>query len=385
MLNVGEAVRQVRSAFGLDPATVAGAAGLDTPSLLRYESGEHELPGEVLWRLSDVLGVPLEDIDSPEILGRHISALSVRFKADYAAVPPEVRLTVARAAAAARDYVQLEEFAGRPSRFEMLVKQFDGDTPLPRTKVWGAGQKLAMKLRAMRAVSGPVLSMRRLVEALGILVIWQKLTPDIAGYALCDEIHGPTIVANVNGRNVNELIRRFTMAHELCHVLFDRGHLQNMSAFDTYDNFYSYRDDDRDPREVRANAFAIHLLLPESELVQAWRETRDVREIMTTFGVNYEATRYHLDNYGLLPVAEKLTGVPTTASDEWKSAESGELWYPAFDVIPIERRHTLASLAFRLWGEKRITASRLREVLGAALSDRDARDLAELYEEPAAA
>ncbi len=99
----------------------------------------------------------------------------------------------------------------------------------------------------------------------------------------------------------------------------------------------------------------------------------------------FEATRYHLDNYKLLPKAEKTSWISTTAPDAWKSAESGELWYPAFDVIPIERRHTLARLAFHLWKGRRITTSRLREILGVSLSDQEFRDLAELYEEPAAA
>jgi Zn-dependent peptidase ImmA (M78 family) len=148
---------------------------------------------------------------------------------------------------------------------------------------------------------------------------------------------------------------------------------------------YAYRDDERDPREMRANAFAIHLLLPEKLLLESWGDGRDVRRIMTTFGVNYEAVRHHLDNYSLVPLYEKTPRVATTATDDWKNAESGELWYPAFDVIPIERRHTLASLAFGLWRERKITTSRLREVLGARLTDSEARELAELYEEPAAA
>lgn len=385
-IQLGEAVHQVRSAFGLDPATVAKAADLDTQSLLRYESGEQELPGEVVWRLSDVLGVPLEDIDSSEVLGSHIDSIAVRFKADYGAISPGVRLAVARAAAAAGDYVQLEELAGREPRFSSLVKRFPTDSYLPAGKVWQAGRDLAMNVRSIMGIVGHVPSMRSLVDALGISMMWQKLPNDIAGYGLCDEIHGPTIVVNVNGRNVNELIRRFTLAHEICHVLFDRDYLKEMSAFDTYDELYSYADGQWDPREVRANAFAIHLLLPELALRESWGELRgDVRKLMTKFGVNYEAVRCHLDNYRLLHLSERISRIPTTASDEWKIAESGELWYPAFDVIPIERRHALACLAFRLWRERRITTSRLREVLAVRLSDVELRDLAELYEEPAAA
>lgn len=181
----------------------------------------------------------------------------------------------------------------------------------------------------------------------------------------------------MNGRNQNELVRRFTLAHEACHVLFDRHDLALLSRFDAYDDLFAYADGTGDPVEICANAFAIHLLAPEALFVQAWRG--DARALMTEIGVSFEAVRHHLANYGLLPFAEQVTGVTTTASDAWKAAESSELWYPAFDEIPIERRHTVAKLAFELWTTNRITTSRLREVLRVALPHHQLMELAALY------
>lgn len=166
-------------------------------------------------------------------------------------------------------------------------------------------------------------------------MIWQKLPVEFAGYAFCDEIHGPAVVLNVNGRNQNELVRRFTLAHEACHVLFDRHDLAALSRFDAYDDLYACTDEPRDPHEVRANALAIHLLAPERLLFDSWSVARrDIRRLMTALGISFEAARYHLDNYRLLPLTEQVTGAPTSTGDEWKAAESSELWYPAFDDIP---------------------------------------------------
>lgn len=385
MMNLGAAIHEARSALGLDLTTVADRADLDPPSLLRYEAGEIELPGEVVWRLSDVLGIPFEDLEDVHILRRHIATLAVRFKADHRGIPERVRLAVARAAAAAREFVELEQLAGMPSRYATLVSAFPTDPPLPNTKVWVAGRELAVSLRAAQHTSGPIRSAIGLVERLGVLVIWQQLPEDVAGYAFCDELHGPTVVLNVNGRNVNELVRRFTLAHELCHVLFDRRNLERMSALDRYEDLYLYDDAGRDPRETRANAFAIHLLAPEREFLAAWGERKEVRQLMTTWGISFEAVRHHLHNYGLLPLTEKVSGVATTASDEWKNAESQELWYPGFDEIRIERRHAIARLAFRLWKDGRITASRLRESLRSSLSHERLRELLALYDESVAA
>jgi Zn-dependent peptidase ImmA (M78 family) len=378
MIKISAAIRQAREALGLDQTTLAEAAGLDPGQLNAYESSIQTVPGDVLWRLSEILGIPLEDLDSAEQLQRDLSVMAVRFRADQGAVPDRVRLAVARAAAAARDYVELEQIADRPSRYEALIGRFPTRPLLPRRETWKVGRQLAVLVRQSLGLDGPIKGMLDLVEKdLGGLVIWQKLPPAFAGYAFCDEIHGPAIVLNVNGRNQNELVRRFTLAHEACHVLFDRHDLAHLSRFDAYEDLFAYADDTRDPVEVRANAFAIHLLAPQALFERAWRG--DVRAVMTEFGISFEAARHHLANYGLLPLAEQVTGVTTTASDVWKAAESSELWYPAFDEIPIERRHTVAKLAFELWTAGHITTSRIREALRVALPHHQLMELAALY------
>lgn len=274
---------------------------------------------------ADILGVPFEEVTSPEDLQRHIEALAVRFKAHQQAVPERVRLAVAQAAVAARHYVELEALAERPSRYEQLTALFPDDLPIPARQIWRTGRDLAVQARQRFSipVPVPVPSMLNLVTGtLKILVMWQRLPIEVAGYALCDEIHGPLIVVNVNGRNKNELVRRFTLAHETAHVLFDRQHMEERGSFDVYEDLFGYADDSKDPREVRANAFAIHLLSPEFALNNAWNPNEEprkaVRSFMTSFGISYEAARHHLANYELLPIQEKLSAVATSAPDPMK-------------------------------------------------------------------
>jgi hypothetical protein len=160
------------------------------------------------------------------------------------------------------------------------------------------------------------------------------------------------------------------LAYQMHSQLFPHGFEERLARV-------RHADGVRDPVEVAANAFAIHLLAPEALFAGAWRG--DVRALMMEFGISFEAARHHLANYDLLPFAEPITGVPTTASDAWKAAESSELWYLAFDEIPIERRHTVAKLAFELWTTNRITTSRLREALRVALPHHHLIELAALY------
>src|SRR5207247_8494179 len=63
---------------------------------------------------------------------RHIDSLAVRFKT-RGGVSEKVRLAVTRAAAVAREYVELERLAGRASRYERIVTDFPKDPPLPWT------------------------------------------------------------------------------------------------------------------------------------------------------------------------------------------------------------------------------------------------------------
>jgi Zn-dependent peptidase ImmA (M78 family) len=378
---VSDAIRQAREALGLQLPVLAEAAGLDPAVLHAYESGEQKVPGYLLWRLSEILGVPLADIDSPGSLQRHLEVMAVRFRADQRAVSDRVRLAVARAASAARDYVELEALIERRPRYGALTQEF---APVPirvRREVWKAGRALAIQLRERLGLHDVVASMIDLIEKrLDVMVIWQKLPREFAGYAFCDEIHGPAIVLNVIDRNQNELVRRFTLAHELCHVLFDRDDLSALSRFDEYEDFFEYADEQREPRESRANAFAIHLLAPEHLFTREWDgNRRNIRELMTRFGISFEAVQHHLANYRLHALEGRISGVDTSPTDKWRMAESPELWYPAFDEIPIERRHALAKLAFELWINHEITTSRLCEVLRVGLPHEQLMELARLY------
>src|SRR5262245_29375638 len=124
MIWAGEAIGAARSALGLSLPTVAERTDLDPETLLRYESGEQHIPGDVLWRLSESLGVPFEDIDTEGELERHLRSLRVRFKADEPRVDEGVRFAVARAAGAARHLMELEALAGKPNRHEVITARF---------------------------------------------------------------------------------------------------------------------------------------------------------------------------------------------------------------------------------------------------------------------
>ncbi len=95
----------------------------------------------------------------------------------------------------------------------------------------------------------------------------------------------------------NERRQRFTIAHELGHVL--QRHVQPGGRM--------HRDPKRDyqrmgetPMEREANEFAAQLLMPESVLKLAARTLRSSQRLAAEFNVSTEAMKYRLQNIGIL-------------------------------------------------------------------------------------
>lgn len=114
------------------------------------------------------------------------------------------------------------------------------------------------------------------------------------------EHHAPTILLNRRHRSFRrDSTRRFTLAHELCHLLYDRMHGAQLAI----------ASGPWAPRaiEQRANAFAAWLLMPPDSLrsVLAWapqpiRTLRDLAAVARILGVSHTALREHLYNLGFI-------------------------------------------------------------------------------------
>lgn len=173
---------------------------------------------------------------------------------------------------------------------------------------WQDGLDLANQLRddlGLSAERPP--DVRVVLDRLGIDLVRRDLDDSaIRGVALASDDHRPTIL--VNGASVfgdsNEA-ERFTIAHELCHFLVDRGIEGRRLAV---------ASGPWAPREVeqRANAFAAYFLMPPQGL---WLETlrmdtsartmAGAEHLATFFGVSVHAMIEHLPNIGLVTHADR--------------------------------------------------------------------------------
>lgn len=154
---------------------------------------------------------------------------------------------------------------GETPALARLVRDAGG---VPRRAPPLEGQELAENLLEdleLDSGNGPV-DLVSLLDRLGIAVIEEALATDsIRGVALAGQGMGPTIIINTTSF-FNDTVegRRFTLAHELCHILYDRGQGRRVGISSGPWAPASV--------EKRANAFAAMLLMPRDRVIDAFNE-----------------------------------------------------------------------------------------------------------------
>ncbi|SHH95755.1 ImmA/IrrE family metallo-endopeptidase [Streptomyces sp. 3214.6] len=168
------------------------------------------------------------------------------------------------------------------------------------SKVWHdreAGEKTASRLRAFLDIDDldPVEDLTGLVESLGYPVEYRALPRDVHGISVPEQWGAHTAWVILINCEDNWARQRFTLAHELSHILQrDTGQVVVDRA----------TVEDRRPERI-ADSFARNFLLPEDALHHAYeshgvidrfeRMAALVTNLMLTYGVSRDATMYALN------------------------------------------------------------------------------------------
>ncbi|MBI2218820.1 MAG: ImmA/IrrE family metallo-endopeptidase [Candidatus Rokubacteria bacterium] len=239
---------------------VAGRLGVSRSTVAQFELGNRAVTSLELDQLAALYGRDIREFLAEEF--REDDALVALFRAHPDVVEQEQVADALRACVAlGRQVSHLERLLGiDPDRGAVAVYPL----PAPRSR-WQAvqqGEHVADQERMrLRLGMAPIANMAEALEAQGVRTALVDLPDDVSGLTLSHPTVGLFVVAN---RSHHFLRRRFSYAHEYAHVLLDRDRLGTIS-----------RTVDRDDLiEVRANAFAASLLLPEE----------GVRRFMTAIG-----------------------------------------------------------------------------------------------------
>ena len=201
------------------------------------------------------------------------------------------------------------------------------------------GRELAERVRTHLGLGDEAIpSMRDLIERAGIVLLFPepgRLQPRVEGVSFTGDVRAILINAH---EDLQPWRRRATMAHELCHILFDRvsgrpllvslksPQRQSNPSASQASQFAGHTE-----IEQRANAFAAHLLAPSSAVAARVGEdgvsptsSAAAKLIARTFGVSYELAVNRLwDVFELTDDARKrLLHEPNTAFPPFAFKES---------------------------------------------------------------
>jgi transcriptional regulator with XRE-family HTH domain len=253
---IGERIAEERGFAGLNQRQLADRSGLSQPTLARIERGERKiLTVAEVDRLAQALSVPITRLTRPNPVARRMRVA--------AGATGDAEQALRRAARHAEEILTLDDRmdpflspkgATEPGR---AAARPACDLPSVTLPPEEQGRALAESVRAALGLGiGPLTDLTEPAERLlGVDTAFLALPAGVSGFTALDPARDVTLVI-VNVDDVPER-QRFTLAHELGHVLFGDGtHAHRVGG-------------ERTPEEKRCDAFARHLLAP-AEGVLRW-------------------------------------------------------------------------------------------------------------------
>lgn len=292
---VGRRIGFVRSGLGVSREQLAERMNLPLESIVEIEAGERPLSTSELARVALALGQTPGSLTSeppPQI----VSLRSQRAGAETRRIDIEIE-------GLARDFDLL---------FELEVLDRSVDRPrFSQPEVIDEAASLAKGLRAQYGPSvGPLVALDVWAERVGLHSFSIELgdnEPDGAYLSL-----GDRGIALINGSRPSGR-RRFTLAHEIGHHLFDDPYATDWAVLEG------------PPTEQLMSALAVHLLLPRESIEARWNELQSgsatPRLAAITIGAEYQVSWSvvcaQLSRFGILEGSAHadLLAYPPTRAD----------------------------------------------------------------------
>lgn len=391
-LELGTRVRRYRELAGLSQEAVARVLGIPRSGVSLLESGKRDISAVELHRLADLLGVhPQQLFTEGPSAGTSLPSLtssSVRFRAQLADVEREHQVEAWLA--------DVQQKVSQAERILGLAADTGEDLTVPAVRrlprdysdrmsglspVRQGEEAAALERIRLALGDAPIDDLSALLGRQGVLV-WGRLSeadPPLDGLSFFDGAGRPMIFHFSRSDRVAlaSYRWRFTIAHELGHLLFDFPSYERNAVADV-----EVVTAGGAVPEQRANAFAAALLMPReglrSELEQlGWKFGQPINphwllHLQLMFRVSYTALGFRLVNLGWLgpdsweqlsrvqpQVAAAVLGLdPYSALPQFQASSSG--W-----VVPAQ----LTSLALRAFQNQQVSLEVLAEFMDMDVAD----------------
>ncbi|MBI4880535.1 MAG: ImmA/IrrE family metallo-endopeptidase [Planctomycetes bacterium] len=379
-------LRAAREACHLTQEEIALRLGVSRSTIAQMEGGKRAVSSLELDKLAYLYGRDIRVLLADEF--REEDALAALFRLHPEVSQKEDILAALRESVGlGREVTNLERLLG--------IERDRAALPLylvrPAQSRWQAvrqGEHAALEeRRRLQLGDAPLPDVAEVLESQGVRTAQLLLPEDLSGLTLFDPEIGPFVVVNNREPGHSRLRRRFSHAHEYCHVLLDREQKGTISWTSERDTFL----------EVRANAFAAAFLMPragvqdfvrglgkglvsrlqadifdeeEAEPVQtrpdAGTQTLQMHDVVLVahhFAVSRLAALFRLKNLGFLTQPE-LDALKQQECDGVGRKLERLLGLPESEAAAArgEFRHRFLALGLEAFRRGEITRSKLREL-----------------------
>ncbi len=245
---IGRKIKELREVNSYTQEEISHLTGINRSKLSQVESGKIGISNEELYRLSRLLGQPLEYFfEEEEKAVKNV----LLFKAKSSLDEEDLEL-VKNCQEIGMNYAELETLISE----EEVHSNFRTYSYPPDLSFSRVAKAIARKERQFLQLkpTDPV-PLRSILQKQGILVLEISFKSEILDGFLFIHDERPVIIANAH--NKNPFSRNFVIAHEFAHVLMDSSNLSH---------FCNSIEEAEEVLEKRANYFSNEFLLPEESL-----------------------------------------------------------------------------------------------------------------------
>lgn len=334
----GKRLKQARKAIGLSLRALSDMVGLSHTAIQKYEKGELFPSSDNLIKLAAAIQIPIEHLFRPETV--KIGKINFRKKASLRVksqqeIEYQIKDKLERR-------LELENCYPSP-----IVKKFDSQK-LPELKInkYSDIEDVAIKLRTQWKLGhAPIHDLIDVFENNGIRVIEVETNDSAFDGLFFLANNEPVVVISNNWPGDRQ---RFTLAHELGHLIFQ----------------------DFLPKEIEeekaCNRFAGSFIFPKPAVQQEFGKSRssiELRELLLAkqeYGLSMGGVLFRLFQSNIIHESLFKNWQIRISKEGWRKCEPGE-------PLPPEIAHVFEQMIFHALGEEYISEAKAAELLNVSI------------------
>ncbi len=246
-------LRAAREACQMKQEDAANHLGVSRSTIVQMELGNRAVTSLELDGLAFLYGRDIREFVADEFRSEDV-LLALFRRHPEVSEHSELQAVLQQAMALGREITSLERLLG-VERDPSALPVYQHQPPQTKWEAVQQGERIAGEERRRIGLgNSPLQNVAEVLDGQGVRTAQLGLPEDVSGLTLFDLEAGAFVVVNNALPSHSRVRRRFSCAHEYCHVLLDRDQKGTISRASERHSLM----------EVRANAFAAGFLMPRT-------------------------------------------------------------------------------------------------------------------------